>query len=186
MFKIISVLGSVVFLGIYLIWNQQAWTSQVEDLKFENQKLLEEIEILKVTFREFFRAQRTSPDRRAEWSLLVMETSFCCFDVYLFRKKNLALKERKRNWRLKHEDCLKKHRWRTNNWMNFEMKAMLIVERYDFLLSSAWRISWRFGRHNWYLRKKKWSLKWAAKILNWQKKKRKLKGEFIWPSMTWV
>ena len=53
MFKIISVLGSVVFLGIYLIWNQQAWTSQVEDLKFENQKLLEEIEILKVPFPSF-------------------------------------------------------------------------------------------------------------------------------------
>lgn len=41
------ILGSVVFLGIYLIWNQQAWTSQVEDLKLENQRLIEEIEILK-------------------------------------------------------------------------------------------------------------------------------------------
>ena len=51
MFKIFSVLGSVVFLGIYLIWNQQAWTSQVEDLKLENQRLIEEIEILKVIFR---------------------------------------------------------------------------------------------------------------------------------------
>ena len=48
MYKVISVLGSVLFLGIYLIWNQQAWTSQVDDLKLENQRLIEEIEILKV------------------------------------------------------------------------------------------------------------------------------------------
>ena len=46
--NVISVLGSVVFLGIYLIWNQQAWTSQVKELELENQRLIEEIEILKV------------------------------------------------------------------------------------------------------------------------------------------
>ena len=56
--NVISVLGSVVFLGIYLIWNQQAWTSQVEDLKLENQRLIEEIEILKVIFRKGIQGQR--------------------------------------------------------------------------------------------------------------------------------
>ena len=91
MYKIISVLGSVVFLGIYLIWNQQAWTSQVDDLKLENQRLIEEIEILKV--RSKFRL-RSSPRPQLQRSFsqsldsvhgcpFVMETSFY-FDGYLF------------------------------------------------------------------------------------------------------
>ena len=41
--NVISVLGSVVFLGIYLIWNQQAWTSQVKELELENQRLIERL-----------------------------------------------------------------------------------------------------------------------------------------------
>ena len=66
MYKIISVLGSVVFLGIYLIWNQQAWTSQVEDLKLENQRLIEEIEILKVIFRQGIQGQQ-GPTMRSRY-----------------------------------------------------------------------------------------------------------------------
>ena len=69
--NVISVLGSVVFLGIYLIWNQQAWTSQVKELELENQRLIEEIEILKVR-----------PLEPIDWTVarprspIVMETCF--------------------------------------------------------------------------------------------------------------
>ena len=86
MYKIISVLGSVVFLGIYLIWNQQAWTSQVEDLKLENQRLIEEIEILKVIFRPGIHVPRgptlgsmypyfsRNSEVRVRWSFLTGQT----------------------------------------------------------------------------------------------------------------
>ena len=131
MYKLISVLGSVVFLGIYLIWNQQAWTSQVEDLKLENQRLIEEIEILKVTFRPGTRVPRGpahvsfilrnsgffeswGSTESIDWRDCPKLESrhgnmFCVLVIiYLFRKKNLDLGKRMRNSRWKLEDFQKK------------------------------------------------------------------------------
>ena len=121
MYKIISVLGSVVFLGIYLIWNQQAWTSQVEDLKLENQRLIEEIEILKVIFRQGIQGQqgptmrsRYPYFREVRWTgcpkLEFRHRNMYCVLViiYLSRKKNLDLGKRMRNSRWKLEDFQKK------------------------------------------------------------------------------
>ena len=94
MLKIISVLGSVVFLGIYLIWNQQAWTSQVEDLKLENQRLIEEIEILQVilpglvTGHIFVRSKLESRHGNIFCVLVI---------IYLFRGRNINLGKRKRH-----------------------------------------------------------------------------------------
>ena len=105
--NVISVLGSVVFLGIYLIWNQQAWTSQVKELELENQRLIEEIEILKVRPPETI--DRTCVCPRSQKLEFRHGNRFCVLMIiYLFRRRNLDLGKKMRNIRWKLEDYQKK------------------------------------------------------------------------------